>query len=177
MSMKRGTKCKKSKTVTLRFMEKIAPEPNTGCWLWLNCVDRKGYGKFGIDRKAQLAHRVSYVLFRGPIPEGLVIDHLCNTPTCVNPSHLRATTAKENTMRGNSFSAQEARRTHCPHGHPYSGENLRYRPNRSGRVCRECERRKPRRGMATWTPERKAAKRLYKRQYYKMEKLRKAAGA
>ena len=95
--------------------------------------------RFGTDR----AHRAFYMLHVGPIGSGLVIDHLCRTPACVNPDHLEPVTPEENTARGNNFLAVNKRKTHCPQGHPLSGENLRIKTNRrgvQGRVCRVCAR-------------------------------------
>lgn len=71
-----------------RFMQKVEPEPTTGCWLWLGAV-RKGYGTIrGEDSSERGAHRVAYELFNGPITEGQEVCHRCDTPLCVNPSHL-----------------------------------------------------------------------------------------
>lgn len=65
------------------------PEPNTGCWLWLLWCDRDGYGKPGQRGNGErLAHRISWLVYRGPIPDGASVLHRCDTPSCVNPDHL-----------------------------------------------------------------------------------------
>lgn len=66
-----------------------------GCWEWQKKIDRYGYGV----RHSQGAHRWYYTKYKGEIPDGLQIDHLCNNPRCVNPEHLEAVTAKENMRR------------------------------------------------------------------------------
>lgn len=114
--------------------------PDLGpCWLWL-AAKNKGYGCFGVTGKMVLAHRYAYELAIGPIPSGLTIDHLCRTPSCVNPAHLEPVTHRENVLRGVGPTAQQARKTHClPGGHPLSGDNLYLRPN-GKRECRTCRR-------------------------------------
>lgn len=118
-----------------RFLSSVMPEPNSGCFLWIGFIDYNGYGKFSW----KWAHRLAYELFVGPIPRGLVIDHICSVRSCVNPDHLRAVTQKENientVARGRHF---YARRTHCPNGHPYSGDNLCTHTRQ--RVCLACAR-------------------------------------
>lgn len=117
-----------------------------GCWMWTGVRDEKGYGRHHIGRKPVKAHRYSYELLVGPIPPGLVIDHLCRVTSCVNPDHLEPVTGAENTRRGNSV--KEA----CPQGHPYNERNsLKFRA--SGRVCRECNRLR----SARWRAARAAA--------------------
>lgn len=139
-----------AQTISDRFMRFVSPDPNSGCWLWVGSDDGrsdagKGYGKFGVDlgggrMRMRSAHRVSYEIFVGTIPEGLQIDHLCRVKCCVNPQHLEPVTAKENCIRAGAGNIQMAR-THCPKGHPYSGGNLYVKRSKSGgdnRICREC---------------------------------------
>jgi hypothetical protein len=80
-----------------RFMEKVSPEPNSGCWLWTATGNKEGYGYFGISHSHhQKAHRVAYELFRGPIPKGFLVCHKCDVPCCVNPNHLFLGTYQDN---------------------------------------------------------------------------------
>lgn len=76
-----------------RFWEKV--DKSGECWEWLG-AKVKGYGRFGVDSKDVYAHRFSYEEAYGTIPSGLVIDHICYNPVCVNPEHLRAVTPKQN---------------------------------------------------------------------------------
>jgi hypothetical protein len=83
-----------------RFEEKYEPEPTTGCWIWNGSQDSRGYGRMKIrSYTLQLAHRVAYELFVGPISTGMELDHLCRTPACVNPLHLEPVTHRENCIR------------------------------------------------------------------------------
>jgi len=70
------------------------------CWNWTGYLNRAGYGRFMHEGRMQLSHRVSYETLVASIPEGLVIDHLCRNPRCVNPDHLEPVTKAENTRRG-----------------------------------------------------------------------------
>jgi hypothetical protein len=76
-------------SVASRFMKKVWPEPNSGCWLWDASTGPKGYGQFRmIDGTVKRAHRLSYEWHVGPIPTGMCVCHKCDVPTCVNPDHL-----------------------------------------------------------------------------------------
>jgi len=116
---------------------KLAADPETGCMIFTRAKNAKGYGRLkGPDRRLRLAHRVAYEATRGPIPAGLVIDHLCRNPACCNPAHLEAVTTQENTRRANS-GLKDAIKTHCPQGHPYDEANI-YRGRRGERQCKTC---------------------------------------
>lgn len=122
-----------------RFENFVARDPNSGCWIWAGCTENGGYGIF--TRSAEhgskpiMAHRYSYEQSVGEIPEGLVIDHLCRVRCCVNPNHLEPVTHKENLNRGINAKSEK---THCPQGHPYSGDNLYIRTDNGGRECKAC---------------------------------------
>lgn len=120
-------------TLRERFIRKSLPTGVGGCWLWMGYKQPDGYGQIWDRVKMRSAHRVAYELFRGPIPDGLHIDHLCRNRMCVNPEHLEAVTQQENTRRGAAVI------THCPQGHPYEGGNLYVCP-RGKRECRTCRR-------------------------------------
>lgn len=72
----------------------------TGCWEWMWCISSCGYGALKRDGRVLKAHRVYYERHKGPIPDGLQIDHLCRNRRCVNPAHLEAVTKTENLRRG-----------------------------------------------------------------------------
>ena len=120
-----------------RFFDKVVVDPETGCHNWTGGQNGKGYGLFSIGVKKYYAHRVAYELAKGKIPEGLEIDHLCRVRDCVNPDHLEAVTHKENLHRGETVSAANAAKTHCPQGHPYSGDNLHVASD-GWRRCKTC---------------------------------------
>lgn len=106
-----------------------------GCWVWQKYTTPKGYGRIGRLR----AHRVAFEVFRGTIPAGLEIDHLCRVRNCVNPDHLEPVTGRENIMRSDAPPAINARKTECDKGHPFDNQNARVRPN-GRRACRRCDR-------------------------------------
>lgn len=143
---------RKSIPALLRFLAKIdhnGPQPSSFrhrgvCWQWTAGKTRQGYGGFHpVKGQTVLAHRYSYNHYVGPIPEGLVIDHLCRNRACVNPSHLEAVTMGTNTMRSPGVSFFNKLKTSCPAGHPYDAANT-YKSPRGSRICRECARERDR---------------------------------
>lgn len=110
-----------------------------GCWVWQGYRTAHGYGRIGAD----YAHRLTYELVVGPIPDGLQLDHLCRNRGCCNPAHLEPVTMAENIRRGYGHGSE----THCPQGHPYDEANT-YRPKRGGRMCRTCKRNRDRAGRS-----------------------------
>lgn len=131
-------------TMGMTHIERLAfythPEPNTGCWIWIANSNKGGYGLVSYKGNIRLAHRVSYELHKGPIPEGLVIDHLCRNPFCINPDHLEPVTSKVNNQRSPiSITSINSSKTHCDAGHILTDENVYRYPN-GRRECRICSR-------------------------------------
>ena len=120
--------------ISERLESKIMPIPHCGCWWWTGGLDPNGYGLIDFwnqKPKQKLAHRVVYEFYCGPIADDLELDHLCRTPSCVNPDHLEPVTHAVNMARG-----IHATKTHCKNGHPLSGSNLLRRADRP--MAREC---------------------------------------
>lgn len=118
------------------------------CYLWKGWLDRDGYGSFFFRRKSRRAHRVAYFMKNGPIPDKMVVDHLCKNRNCVNPEHLRIVTAKENSLENsNSVGAINAAKTHCKNGHPFD------RKYGKQRYCSICQAVKTKRLRKIWLVE------------------------
>lgn len=116
-----------------RFWAKV--DKGGDCWNWTAAKIWSGYGKFQFNGSSVGAHRVAWTLLRGPIPEGLTVDHLCRNRACVNPAHMELVTRGVNVLRGDTITAANLHKTHCPKGHPYSGRN-----SNGQRFCRVCMR-------------------------------------
>lgn len=132
-----------------RFLARIDKRGPGECWPWVGGRTASGYGAFkSADGVQILAHRWSYLYFVGPIPEGLVIDHVaargCTRRECVNPAHLEPVTQRENLLRADTFQARNAAKTHCPEGHEYTEANTSI--HRGKRSCIECSSRRRRNG-------------------------------
>lgn len=133
-------------------LARIRVLPN-GCWEWTGNVNASGYGIVKRERttRGERAHRVVYRLLVGPVSDALDLDHVCHDPVvctlgvgcphrrCVNPAHVTPATRRANTLRGGGPSAMNARKTHCPQGHPYDEVNTSVR-KRGSRDCRQCHR-------------------------------------
>jgi len=120
---------------TSRFFAKVTT--TSTCWLWKGGTSKKGYGRFWQNGRSVAAHRFSYELVRGKIPEGKQIDHLCRRHNCVNPAHLEVVTPRENLMRGETLAAANAAKTHCPKGHQFTESNTYY-TSAKRRLCKTC---------------------------------------
>jgi hypothetical protein len=133
-----------------RFECKYIIDKTSGCWLWTGAKSIGGYGVLGNGRRTDrprmlYAHRVSFEMYKGTIKHKFEIDHLCKVRNCVNPDHLEMVTREENILRSdwqkNAWEKQRGK-THCPYGHPYSGENLYVHKKTGKRQCQICMKRR-----------------------------------
>lgn len=137
-----------------RFWAKVSKAAGDGCWEWTAAKYSNGYGAFQyFHGKVSVAHRWAYAAEFGPIPDNLVLDHLCRNVACVRPSHLEAVTQRENVHRG--LNVGRPRQAVCHQGHALAEGNLDHKPDGS-RGCTTCRRERDRLGKR----RRKAARRV-----------------
>ena len=160
-----------------RLASKITIHPETDCWIWKGAKNNFGYGVIYADGKTKKATRVTYEKLRGPIPDGLVLDHFlypgaCVGPGCVNPNHLVPTTRSANAGR-----TAWARRTHCPKGHEYTPENTiiedTHRGRGKGRRCKKCHYER----IARWQAKNPEKVNAYQQKAAQRRKEKKAASS
>lgn len=128
---------------TVRFWSKVDKRGHEECWNWKAHVQTRGYGQFHValvNGKCwrQPAHRIAWTLTNGPIPDGLVIDHICKNTRCCNPAHLRVVTQYANCMelaRPTPFFINKTK-THCLRGHPF--DTMLRRKGIPHRACTIC---------------------------------------
>ena len=135
------------KTIDDRFWEKV--RKTRGCWYWTASTDPLGYGFFHVSgRKKVRAHRVAWELTNGPIPQGMLVCHTCDHPSCVRPDHLFLGTNDDNlkdmARKGRARNAHMGQ-THCKRGHEFTPGNTIVRPN-GARACRACTNARSRSG-------------------------------
>lgn len=121
-----------------RFWAKV--DKSGECWEWTASRAGGGYGSFTVNGRGQPAHKFAYELLAGPVPAGLVLDHLCRNRICVRPDHLEPVTERENILRGESEPAKNARKTHCHKGHKFTPETTYIYAASGFRMCRLCRR-------------------------------------
>ncbi len=119
-----------------RILKRVVINSN-GCWIWQKNINADGYGTVRVDHKSWLAHRYSYTAFVGPIPDGLVIDHLCRVRSCCNPDHMEPVSIRTNILRGKHPNIVLHNGNTCAKGHKIIDNNISVRSD--GRIrCKMC---------------------------------------
>lgn len=117
------------------------PEPNTGCWIWISLLDRKGYGRVWFNGKEQRAHRLSAHLYLDmKLDDEVQALHKCDNTWCVNPEHLFTGSNLDN-IKDRISKGRGRRKRFCRRGHEYTVENseIRFKGNTMYRKCRQCK--------------------------------------
>lgn len=125
-----------------RVLAKVSFQPrgqDSDCWVFMGRLNDGGYGLASIDGTGRQSgtHRIVFEHFADPIPDGLVLDHLCRVPACCNPDHLEPVTRRENLLRGHGALMKAHRSDLCLRGHSLIGCRVK---KGGGRTCRECDR-------------------------------------
>jgi hypothetical protein len=126
-------------SLAARFWARVDRSVPGGCWMWTGGLNR-GYGRLKVAGRLMYAHRLAWELERGPVPDGLTLDHLCRVLACVNPDHLEPVTVAENIRR--KPRADFSEREQCRNGHPWTDVRL---SSQGVLVCRACAREATRR--------------------------------
>lgn len=136
-------------TLAARFSSKYEPVTETGCWIWTASIGGGGYGQIGSGGRKQplLAHRASWQIHFGQIPDGMQVCHKCDVKLCVNPDHLFLGSQIDNMQdmirKGRNWIQRHpefhpnAIKKVCKYGHPFTPENTKIRNNGS-RQCIAC---------------------------------------
>lgn len=120
------------------FLAKIDRTNPNECWVWPGARNTGGYGVVKYRGRSRVAHKLAYEMLVGPVPDGLVLDHLCRVRECVNPAHLEPVTQQENVLRGpGTWAFRNRSKSHCINGHEFAGENL-YTSPEGYRQCKTC---------------------------------------
>lgn len=160
-----------------RLLSKV--EKTDSCWLWTACKNKKGYGQIVLRKKHWLAHRLSYTVFKGGIPDGMFVCHSCDNPSCLNPDHLWVGSSLDNQRDSHSKGRtsyakngpQHQRRSHCRIGHDYLVTGIYEQVKSDGRVSRSCmECRKV-------SEKNRASRRDYQREYQRSYYYRDRSGS
>lgn len=139
-----GKRGMKPRPASERFYGKYEVDAKSGCWIWTGARGDHGYGTIGDTPEPNkprtlLAHRLSYEMHIGPIPEGLVVDHMCNNRACVNPAHLQAITHRANIDRSPKPIVRRRLENRCIRGHDLTDPEVVYtRPDTGRRQCKVC---------------------------------------